>query len=202
MGTATRILVALAAFLMIVAPASGQSSTPFVEDGFSYVTTATPVEDVRITIDMEAATAYWGRAPACTVKWYAMTVTQVGPSTSIPAVARADAATCSAWVDTTAVQDWTMRALCPTVVHEIGHILGHGHTEDVGQAADDPVNVMAIHPLTEPEPCTHLGDLVTIHLASSRKRNRHNANDRRWCRKHSRLCRVRYPRLAKSVLRR
>lgn len=75
-----------------------------------------------VTSLLVLALAYWGQAPACGQA--AIVVDSLPP----PAVGFADLAACR--ITLASGRAWRPGEVCMTVLHEYGHLLGLGHSDD------------------------------------------------------------------------
>jgi hypothetical protein len=87
----------------------------------------TPVHDARIERGLAVARAFWNREPDCKDGYRTY-------SAPITTPALADTPGCRMWFADYALRlprtaKWSA-ALCVLVVHEYGHSLGYGHSED------------------------------------------------------------------------
>jgi hypothetical protein len=131
--------VAVAAVaLALAAPAAAQAETTFLDDDLGTY--------------FGIAHAYWGGPiPTCvengvlTVPVHAVLYDDPDPSVA----ARAEQPGCRIWLDRGKWRRMGRAEACMVVVHEWGHLLGHGHSED-------PSDLMAEFPVRPPSGCARL----------------------------------------------
>lgn len=160
----------------------------------------TPIVDVRIDQGFAAAVAYWGRSPACPIAVLGMSIrlVGVGEPTNATAVASAELGGCRMWFDRDRLATASSRAVCNTTVHEFGHALGYEHAA----YPDDPAGVMLGGPAPQcgSEPPGPVTVPKVVPKRDGRTRSARNRADRKWCRRHSDLCFLRYQALAGESL--
>jgi hypothetical protein len=149
-----------------------------------------PVLDDALSTYLTVAWSHWGGPrPSCTVNDTVIDVHAVFFDDPDPTVvARADQPGCRIWLDAGAWGDFDAVGMCAVVVHEWGHLLGHGH-------ADDPRDVMAEEPDHPPAGCARLARSArrpgAAHpRARCRRRGKHPGRSRRSARKACRQARA------------
>ena len=108
-----------------------------------------PLLDDRLATYFEIAQAHWGGpVPSCVANGVTLIpVHAVLYDDPVAAVAaRADEPGCRLWLDRSSWREMRPLAACKIVVHEWGHLLGHGHVED-------PLGLMAEFPVRAPAEC-------------------------------------------------
>ena len=158
--------VALAALaLALPSAARADHGTPFLHD------------DLATYFGM--AQAHWGGPlPSCvangvtTVPVHAVLYDDPEPDVA----ARADQPGCRVWLDRSSWREMRPAEACTIVVHEWGHLLGHGHVVD-------PLDLMAEMPLRAPRECAALRRPARRARASSRAARRCAAVTKRRARR-------------------
>lgn len=148
-----------------------------------------PFLDDTLTTYFGVAQAHWGGSvPSCvangvtTVPVHA--VVYDDPDRDV--AARADQPGCRLWLDRSSWRSMRPREACMVVVHEWGHLLGHGHVEGAGE-------LMAELPVRLPLGCAAL-ERRELRVRASVRRARPCSAWRKRLR--LRLGRVRSPRVA------
>lgn len=132
--------MALAAAVMLVLPAAAGADH------------GAPVLDDDLQTYMATAQDYWGEPrPTCLANGTTLIPVHAvffdDPNPAV--VARADQPGCRLWLDQVLWDESKPVGACTIIVHEWGHLLGHGHS-------DDPNNVMAETPNRPPPECARL----------------------------------------------
>jgi matrixin len=148
----------------------------------------TPLLDDALMTYFEVAGAYWsGPVPSCVENGVTIPVHALlydDPEASV--AARAEQPGCRIWVDRDHWREMGTVEACTIIVHEWGHLLGFGHSED-------PLNIMAEIPARPPTGCARLDRRTRAAGASSRARVRCGSRAQR-ARAIKRLRSVRRPR--------
>jgi hypothetical protein len=140
-----------AAALAFATPASAGQGTTFLDDDLGTY--------------FGIAHAYWGgQIPSCVEN--GVTIVPVGavlyddPDPSV--AARAEQPGCRLWLDRRHWRTMGRAEACMVVVHEWGHLLGHGHSSD-------PSELMAELPLSPPAACARLERTPRARASAARR---------------------------------
>jgi hypothetical protein len=105
--------------------------------------------DEELATYMAIARVHWGgQVPTCvaggvtTVPAHAILYDDPDPDVA----ARAEQPGCAIWLDRSSWKEMRQREACMIIVHEWGHLLGHGHSHD-------PLDLMAELPVSPPRAC-------------------------------------------------